>query len=242
MTMQKPVKIIIIAGQSNALGISPVRDLPKEKQRTYKTKIYFDTNTPHPFSKKWMRICPGFGHAKDLLFGLELPIAAVLEELQEEYVLIKYASDGTCLHEMWNPEKNGADWTALTQTIRQAVSDLIVQGRAFTFAGMVWQQGCSDAVDQEKSACYEHNLKRFFTAIRNLTDTKMPIAIGSVHPVHPAMIYAQQVIQAQQNTAADLENVRFVSTDGIEELVDDWHYDARCEWALGERLIASVLK
>jgi hypothetical protein len=69
----------------------------------------------------------------------------------------------------------------------------------------------------------------------------MPVAIGSVHPVHSAMLYARQVIAAQKQTAKDLDKVYFVDTDGIEELVDAWHYNAKCEWALGERLFDAIM-
>jgi hypothetical protein len=237
----KEVKVLIIAGQSNALGISPVKDLPQEKQREYKTKIYFNTNTPHPFAKKWMGVRAGFGHAKDLLFGLELPVAARLEDTEDEYCIVKYASDGTCLHEKWSKAKNGDDWLGLEKTIKQAVADLTAQGKRVEFAGFLWQQGCSDAVDEEKSAAYENNLKTFLSNVRAITDTNMPVAIGSVHPVHSAMLYAGQVIAAQKQTAKDLDKVYFVDTDGIEELVDAWHYNAKCEWALGERLFDAIM-
>ena len=236
----KKVKVILIAGQSNALGISPARDLSKEKQRKYGVKIYFNTNTPHPFSKKWMNVRTGFGHAKDELFGLELPVAAKLENRKDEYVIIKYASDGTCLYEKWNKMQNGDDWVKFTDTLNTAVADLRSQGYALEFAGFLWQQGCSDAIEAHKAMAYEENLKKFIAEVRNLTDEKMPVAIGSVHPVHPIMKYAQEVIAAQKKTAEDLQNVVFVSTDGIEETVDGWHYTAKCEWILGERLLDGI--
>ena len=236
------VKVIIIAGQSNALGISPVKDLSEEKQREYKTKIYFNTNTPHPFSKKWLNVRPGFGYARDELFGLELPVASYLENVNEEYVIVKYASDGTCLYEKWSKQKNGDDWLGLTQTLQEAIEALQAEGKKIEFTGLLWQQGCSDAIAQEKAEKYEDNLKFFISAIRALTDEKMPVAIGSVHPVHPIMKYATQVIEAQKKTANDLEKVYFVSTDGIEEVFDGWHYTADCEWKLGERLIKVIME
>ena len=236
------VNVIVIAGQSNALGISRSKELPQEKQREYKTKIYFNTNTPHPFSKKWLNVRPGFGHARDELFGLELPVASYLENINEEYVIVKYASDGTCLYEKWSKQKNGDDWLGLTQTLKEAIEALQSQGKQIEFAGLLWQQGCSDAIEQEKAEKYEENLKSFIFSIRALTDEKMPVAIGSVHPVHPIMKYATQVIEAQKKTANDLENVYFVSTDGIEEVFDGWHYTPACEWELGKRLLNAIME
>ena len=238
----KEVKVIIIAGQSNALGISPVRDLPKEKKKEYKTKIYFDTNTFHPFVKQWMNVRAGFGHAKDELFGLELPVAARLENLEDEYAIIKYASDGTCLYDKWSKAKNGDDWTGLVKTIETAVSDLKAQEKKVVFEGLLWQQGCSDAIEEEKAMSYEENLKTFIHAIRALTSNEMPIAVGSVHPNHPIMKYASQVRNAQKNVSETLEKVYFVLTDDIEETVDTWHYTAECEWTLGEKLLDAIME
>lgn len=238
----KEVKVIIIAGQSNALGISPVKDLPNEKRREYKTRIYFDTNTPHPFAKQWLNVRTGFGHAKDELFGLELPVAARVENLDDEYVIIKYASDGTCLYNKWSKEKNGDDWMGLVQTIKTAVSDLMAQNKKVSFEGLLWQQGCSDAIEEEKAMAYEENLKTFIRSIRALTSNDMPIAVGSVHPCHPIMKYATQVRNAQKNVSKTLKNVYFVLNDDMDETVDTWHYTANCEWVLGERLFDAIME
>ena len=238
----KEVKVIIIAGQSNALGISPVKDLSLDKQKEYPVKIYFNTNTAHPFSRKWMSVKPGFGHAKDHLFGLELPVAARLSQENQEYVIIKYASDGTCLFEKWNAEKKGDDWLGLVETIQTAVADIKAQGKSVVFEGLLWQQGCSDAIESEKATAYENNLKTFISEIRLLTSEKMPIAIGSVHKEHPIMKYAEQVRNAQKSVAESVENVYFVLNDDIEETVDTWHYTAKNEWILGERLLGAIME
>ena len=90
----KTVNVLLIAGQSNALGISPYGELPPEVLHTYSTDIFFRTNTENPHNGVWQKVRPGLGFRADR-FGLELPAAACLEGRGEPWVIVKYASDGT---------------------------------------------------------------------------------------------------------------------------------------------------
>ena len=49
----KTVNILLIAGQSNALGISRFCELPPEVLREYPVDIYFRTNTDNPNNGVW---------------------------------------------------------------------------------------------------------------------------------------------------------------------------------------------
>jgi len=234
------VNVLLIAGQSNALGISHFAELPEEYQRSYDVDIYFHTNTENPNNGKWQRVRPGLGHREDR-FGLELPAAHLLAARGEEWAIIKYASDGTALYNRWNKERSAEDYKALMDTLHTAVRDLQAAGKTPVFRGLLWQQGCSDAIKEYSAAEYEQNLRAFLENIRAETVADLPVAIGSVHEFSERMPHRATVIAAQQKVAATTPRAVFVPTTDIEEMFDGWHYTPACEWELGRRLTQAVL-
>jgi hypothetical protein len=235
------INVLLIAGQSNALGISHFAELPAEKQKTYDVEIYFNTNTENENNGVWQRVRPGLGQKPDR-FGLELPAAHVLAARGERWVIIKYASDGTALYDRWNKARSAEDYNALIGTIRTAVRDLREKEREPVFRGLLWQQGCSDAIKEHTAAEYEQNLRAFVQNIRAETVADLPVAIGSVHEFSERMPHRATVIAAQKKVAAELSKVVFVPTTDIEKMFDGWHYTPACEWELGHRLTEAVLK
>lgn len=239
--MVEQVNVMLIAGQSNALGISHVSGLPTDRQCEYEVDIYFRTNTENPNNGVWQAVRPGLGHREDR-FGLELPAASVLAQTGKPWVIIKYASDGTALYDRWNKERSAQDYDALITTLHEAVRDLERAGKTPVFRGLLWQQGCSDAIKEHTAAEYEKNLRAFIENIRAETVADLPVAIGSVHEFSERMPYRATVIAAQKKVAAEIGRAVFVPTTDIEEMFDGWHYTPVCEWELGRRLTEAVLK
>ena len=235
------INVLLIAGQSNALGISHFAELPAEKQKTYDVEIYFNTNTENENNGVWQKVRPGLGHKPDR-FGLELPAAHVLVARGEKWVIIKYASDGTALYDRWNKARSAEDYNALINTLHTAVRDLRAKGLEPVFRGLLWQQGCSDAIKEYSAVEYEQNLRAFVENIRAETVADLPIVIGSVHEFSERMPHRATVIAAQKKVAAELARAVFVATTDIEEMFDGWHYTPACEWELGRRLTEAVLK
>ncbi len=235
------INVLLIAGQSNALGISHFAELPAEKQKTYDVEIYFNTNTENENNGVWQKVRPGLGHKPDR-FGLELPAAHVLTARGEKWVIIKYASDGTALYDRWNKVRSAEDYNALIDTLHTAVRDLRAKGLEPVFRGLLWQQGCSDAIKEHTAVEYEQNLRAFVENIRAETVADLPVVIGSVHEFSERMPHRATVIAAQKKVAAELARAVFVPTTDIEEMFDGWHYTPECEWELGRRLTEAVLK
>ena len=235
------INVLLIAGQSNALGISYYRELPQEKLQGYDVDIYFNTNTENPNNGVWQKVRPGLGYKADR-FGLELPAAHVLNATGEPWVIIKYASDGTALYDRWNKERSAEDYNALIDTLHTAVCDLKAAGKVPVFRGLLWQQGCSDSIKEHTALEYEQNLRAFIANVRAETAPDLPVAIGSVHEFSERMPYRATVIAAQKKVAATLSRAVFVPTTDIEEMFDSWHYTPACEWELGRRLTEAVLK
>ena len=234
------VNILLIAGQSNALGISHVAGLPTEKQVGYDIPIFFGTNTENPHAGRWILVTPGLGSKADR-FGLELPAASILSTLEGEWAIIKYASDGTALYDRWNKARSAEDYNGLIDTIRAACAALRAEGKTPVFRGLLWQQGCSDAIKEHKAAEYEENLRAFLRNLRSETAADLPVAIGSVHEFSEHMPHRATVIAAQKAVTAEDPRAVFVPTTDIEQMFDNWHYTPECEWELGIRLCNAVL-
>jgi len=235
------INLLLIAGQSNALGISHFAELSDEKKRSYGVDIYFNTNTDNENNGVWQRVRPGLGHKPDR-FGLELPAAHLLSTTGEEWAIVKYASDGTALYDRWNKKRSAEDYNALIDTLHIAVRDLRAAGKEPVFRGLLWQQGCSDSIKEYSAAEYEQNLRAFINNIRAETVADLPVAIGSVHEFSERMPYRATVIAAQKKVATEVGRAVFVPTTDIEEMFDGWHYTPACEWELGRRLTEAVLK
>ncbi len=235
------VNLLLIAGQSNALGISRYAELPREVLCEYDVDIYFRTNTENPNNEVWQKVRPGLGHRADR-FGLELPAAAYLSKRSESWVIVKYASDGTALYDRWNKERSAEDYNALVATLQEALRDLAARGKQVVFRGLLWQQGCSDAIKEHTAAEYEQNLRAFLQNVRALTAPDLPVAIGSVHEFSEHMPHRATVIAAQKKVAGEIGNAVFVPTTDIEQMFDNWHYTPASEWELGMRLARAIIK
>ena len=239
--MMEKINVLLIAGQSNALGISHFAQLPAEKQRNYDVGIYFNTNIENENNGVWQMVRPGLGQKSDR-FGLELPAAHVLSARGEKWVILKYASDGTALYDRWNKARSAEDYNALIGTIRTAVQDLRAKGFEVVFRGLLWQQGCSDSIKAHTAAEYEQNLRAFVENLREDTQKDLPVVIGEVNPFNERMPHRATVIVAQKKVAAELPRVAFVPTADIAEVFDGWHSIPVYEWELGRRLTEAVLK
>ena len=111
---RKKVKVIVLAGQSNAVGHAFAIHLDSEQTAKYLTgfenvKIYYETN---PFradpnkSTEFVKVKLGQGKATlltDGAFGPEIGIAEYLSEIypDEEFFIIKSATGGTTLFDRW---------------------------------------------------------------------------------------------------------------------------------------------
>lgn len=237
--MREPLYIVIVAGQSNALGLSPVAGLEESQRKTYENlPIFLDTNYPHPRAGVWQSVRPGLG-VDEARFGLEMGVAETLSLQKARYALVKYASDGTSLCDRWNAETRGEDYESLLKTVKRATAGLDGEIR---YAGFIWMQGCNDACYESASVEYGKNLRAFIKGVRTEICEDLPFVIGQINPVNPYLPYRERVIEAQKQVAETLKRVRFVATDDLLSLVDNYHYDAPCEWELGKRLAKELLK
>ncbi len=232
----EPLKLFIVAGQSNGDGRGNPADLPADLQNAQGVPIFHNG--------QWHGLQPGLtdtGHpgmfGPEITFGRD--VAAALSG--ENVALVKYAWGGTNLAIDWNPNTPGAHYAAFLTAIKQAVANV---GPDYIpeIAGMIWMQGESDTGILERAENYETNLTDFIESVRtDLATPDMPFVIGQILN-HPNYTYADMVRDAQMNVAAADRMVALIRTDDLPIIVgNDNHYNTAGQMELGARFATALL-
>lgn len=160
-------KVIILSGQSNAVGTTVnyflQQKIGKDEYSKYSAgfpnvKILFyneclDANGKVVFAQKsasFVDVKPGQG-VNPTMFGPELGLAAYLSETypDETFYIIKCATGGATLFGHYNPTTEGTDSNecliTLDKQIENGLKLLEDEGLTPKIVGMLWMQGESDA-------------------------------------------------------------------------------------------------
>ena len=159
-------RVIVLAGQSNAVGHSHMKFLPdaagkispermeKLKKGYANIQILYNNNNFLSTKSGNRRFAPvNFGcgvNVSDVTFGPEVGIAEYLDENYpgEEFYIIKCATGGTTLFKDWNPtlkeEKNNLYAWLLTFT-EEALGQLTADGSEAEIISFCWMQGETDS-------------------------------------------------------------------------------------------------
>jgi Carbohydrate esterase, sialic acid-specific acetylesterase len=192
----KPVKVFILAGQSNMEGHGAVKADPK--QNGGKGSLEYVAKQPasadkykHLLAKdgKWAvrddvwihyldrkgKLTAGFGVNKDCV-GPELGFGFVIGDAFEEPVLlIKVAWGGKSLAKDFRPPSSGGEvgpyYKEIVERSKLVLKDLKKEfpelgDRGYELAGFGWHQGWNDRVNQAFVEEYEKNMANFIRDIR----------------------------------------------------------------------------
>lgn len=193
---EKPVKVFILAGQSNMEGHGFIPADPKRNQG--KGSLEFLTKDPatapsfkHLLDKdgKWMvrddvwihylnrkgKLTAGYGVKEDRI-GPELGFGWVVgEAFDEPVLLIKLAWGGKSLGKDFRPPRSGGEigayYKEIVQRSKSVLQDLKKEfpefgDRGYELAGFGWHQGWNDRVNQAFNDEYEKNLANFIRDMR----------------------------------------------------------------------------
>ncbi|MFH1154097.1 MAG: sialate O-acetylesterase [Pseudomonadota bacterium] len=198
---QAPIKVYILAGQSNMYGVggSPA-DLPpglrnwmdtmKEGQAGCVLFYYRDglnaTLTHHV--ETHVLLNPNSGHS----YGPELSFARSLSDYHREQIaVIKYAwgavqlamGDNSFYPGDWDGSAfahEGTRFADMLDTIDNGLDDLKSRGYIPEIKGFVWMQGESDSLAPVWAQSYGHNLEKLIRRIRR-TYGLLPFVYGQIH-------------------------------------------------------------
>lgn len=180
----RPIRVYLIGGQSNATGQGYVKNLPPDFAPSSRVLLYH-SGAPHLHgtgqAETWQPLQPA-AESPDR-FGPELTFGNRMREMLEGHwivgeahriALIKHAHSGTNLYEQWAPGAGAQDrkhwgeqFATFVATVDAGLAGLRARGHEPTVAGMIWLQGEADADKGGAEAdAYADNLTHFIARVR----------------------------------------------------------------------------
>ena len=197
---EEPVKVFLLAGQSNMVGAGQVKANPKRNEGRGSLEWLVESSPEkarfahlRDENGAWVErddvhiwylgrtggLRPGFG-ANQQTIGPELGFGSVVGEAYEEPVLlIKIAWGGKSIGKDFRPPSSGGEvgpeYTTLVETTREVLKNVgkhvpELAGRDLELMGIGWHQGWNDRVNQAFNDAYEENLSNFIRDIRRELD------------------------------------------------------------------------
>jgi len=236
-----PPALIVVAGQSNALGytLGPA-DLPHnfgrsvpdvwiwEASKARFTPMTPAQNTGSPNNPK------AWGAEVQFAFRWRAAFCSPL-------YIVKHARGDTGLaadpQELdWSPSSSGELFDATAAEIAAAKAALAAKGFTPRVKALLWMQGEKDASEESKGTAYEANLRDFISQVRTRWgDARTVIHIGQIDRMGPSYPGAAKVRLAQARVAASEKNVSLVDTDPLpRQAADGLHLTGQAQIRLGD--------
>ena len=233
----KPIDVVVISGQSNAVGCTFTkcikRSIGSSKETEYMRgyegiKIAYDCwtkdvkadNSFYFFSQNkskddgFVKVMLGQGNSLST-FGPEIGIA---ESMHENYAgklfLIKYACGASNLKDDWT-KRNSPMYGRFIEYVKNQMGNLKKQGYEPTIKAFCWMQGEGDSYDGYYQEYYD-NLKEFVgnvrTDLKELAGNKEIPFIDAGINNSPQWQYYRKVNEAKEQFANDSENNIYIDT------------------------------
>ena len=256
-------KVILIGGQSNAVGVSQNSELRKkidaDKYQEYlngysNVQIMYDNCSGNANSSF---VNTKLGQAVNAAaFGPELGIAEYLATNfpEEKFYIIKYAMGGSVLETQWYNAKTGAVGELLsgfTSFVWQGLEKIEAEGLTPRIIGFVWNQGESDAIWLPQSSRYYANQEGLVNYVRTtFADYASAKGIGFIDAGIVGNIwnaYKNVNMQKYEFSLTSPINFYIETTDyeiinTLEENNDVAHYDSLGMIKLGQLYGAEIAK
>ena len=255
-----PVDVIIISGQSNAVGCTNSNCLDIDAYYKYKDgfpniKIAFDCWTkdfnPTRFYSQNTSVDNNFVNVKlgqgngPGTFGPEIGIAETLnEKCANKLYLIKYACGASNLKDDWTTRQSPM-YGRFIKYVKNQIENLRNRGFRPVIKAFCWMQGEGDSYDGYHQVYYS-NLKEFVTNVRaDLKDVSnakvIPFIDAGISNASPWEYY-REVNNAKKQFADEDENNFFIDTiaAGLHTNLepasnpDLCHYDTESQIQLGK--------
>jgi len=177
----KPVKVVLLAGQSNASGVSSVDYLSRTAESDDFARYsagydnvyinFFDDNGINSSNGYFVPATLGQG-CQPSYFGPEVGLSDTLSAAypDETVFVIKYAWGGTNLYDQWlSPSSDGDTgelYTAFVSFVTASMDYLLAKNYDAEIVAMCWMQGESDA-DDKHCGLYQTNTENFAGDLRS---------------------------------------------------------------------------
>ena len=264
--VSKDIKIVVLAGQSNAAGYTHSEYLKntmgEDVYNTYKegfesVKINYNIDyNKNGSNNKFVNVKLGQGCAKDR-FGPEIGMAEVFSTyLEENIYIIKYAVGGTTLHTDWasvSSGNEGACTKGLYNHLDAALNKLVEEGYTPSIGALCWMQGESDAYSFYEPH-YKSRLENFVKDFRNkynsyALDEEINFVDAAIN-YHNTFVEYQKINKTKEEFANTSDYNFFIDTLSLElefdkepyNNVDIYHYDSASMVELGKAFGMKLLE
>ena len=236
-TAATPIKVYIIAGQSNAgsggfhTTLEPQLIPPQNNLYQYRL-----TSTDIAESTNWepLKMLDGKYFGAELSFGQEMQ-----RRTGSPVAVIKIAASGTSLYGHWLPSANNLYPTMLDK-VHSSLDQLVAQGYTPSVSAMMWIQGEGDTLNLSASTAYEHNLLQLVSSIRtDLNVPELPFLYNQAH-VRLGRPYTSQLRQSQASAEQAGANMHMINIDDLGLNFDSVHFQGPTHAEVGRRF-ADVL-
>ena len=260
---ERSLTILVLAGQSNALGYSSYVVDPKTHKDVFSgranaaadkhvllmwTETGVTSSGASPVPLDTLQVLSG---APSAVFGPEVGLGRKLYSLGHHNLLIvKVAFSGSSLAVSWQP--TAPDFQAMLSRVVQATSWAKQHGWHPVIGGFYWFQGETDAMNATMSAAYSQNLEGLLSNVRTTLKipATTPIVIGQTDiadfiryeelnglcttpSCDGEWTWNHEVMEAQ--AAADARHVYVASTASLPRYEDFIHLTNDAELSLGEK-------
>lgn len=226
-TQFDPMHVFLLAGQSNMAGRGELSEIDRTPHpRVFvlnKNDEWVIATEPLHFDKPEIRgTGPGLAFAKEI----------AKQNPRFRIGLVPTAVGGSGI-ETWAP--GGYHEMTDTHPWDDAVRRLGVAMQSGELKAILWHQGESDS-GPESASLYEARLHDLIRRFRDVAGNDLlPVIIGQLGQFKEWSDGRQLVNAVHENVPAQIERTRFVSSDGLTDIGDGTHFDARSARELGRR-------
>ncbi len=250
----EPIDLILVAGQSNAVGYDAKPSELPSSDLDHKVMFWWRTGDPPPDDHdatsggEWKRLRPqplgdpkqprygktrqyGNFAQKDGGFGPEIGLARtlLLERPGTRLAIVKAAFSGTGIRRDWDPKSdgdNGSCYRALISETRAAIKAAEALGLKLRLRAFTWVQGESDA-NKNDADHYENALRDMIASLRKDLDAPDLIALLAVNTRFGGgkNAFLPRIVEAQQAVGAADPRCAYVDTAKA-TIANNVHYDA----------------
>lgn len=227
---EAPLKVIVMAGQSNMVGMRGViEELPPELKGPIPNVLFFD-------GQNWIPLEAGKTEAKG--FGPEIAFVKNFQaRINEPVGIIKHSKGGSILASNWSPKSKQLNlYFQLLEKVKAAK-----QSRPIEIIGTVWMQGESDAVNEHRANAYAGNLAFLISCLRReFQSPDMWFVCGRVNP--PVEKYPLTDVVRKAQETCDVPRYAYVNCDDLPKGPDNLHYNTAGLVELGRRFAEAAGK
>ncbi len=263
---EKVVDLLIVAGQSNAVGFDAKPDELPDDDADSKILFWWRTGDPPPdefdstSAGQWAHLqsqpsgtpkLPKEGRQYGNFaqpeggFGPEIGLARTLyAQEQKPLAVVKVAFSGTNLHRDWNHAdagEQGACYRALVTETRTAIAAAQKQGIILRPRAFAWIQGESDS-NARDSATYARALDSMLSALRNDLDAENLIALIGLNSQYGngSNEFISTIVDQQKRTALADPRCEYVETSSA-TIANRSHFDSKGTLKVGRLFAESLL-